>query len=93
MDLAWARVIVEQCREARVPVFVKQLGAWIKRPAGALAVNQYLYANGDRFVPPMFGARMGQPSDPDYVAFSLFDRKGGDPSEWPVDLRMREFPK
>jgi hypothetical protein len=24
--------------------------------------------------------------------FGLADRKGGDPSEWPEDLRVREFP-
>jgi len=27
-DLAWGRSIVEQCKAAGVPVFVKQLGAW-----------------------------------------------------------------
>ena len=27
MDLAWAQVIVDQCRESGVPVFVKQLGS------------------------------------------------------------------
>lgn len=32
MDLDWARDIVEQCRRARVPVFVKQLGSrWAGR--------------------------------------------------------------
>jgi hypothetical protein len=25
--------------------------------------------------------------------FGLKDRKGGDPAEWPEDLRVREFPK
>jgi hypothetical protein len=23
----------------------------------------------------------------------LFDRKGGDPAEWPEDLRIRQFPE
>jgi protein gp37 len=27
------------------------------------------------------------------VVFDLRDRKGGDMSEWPEDLRVREFPK
>jgi protein gp37 len=35
-DIAWARSIVEQCRERGVPVFVKQLGAM---PIGDIAVE------------------------------------------------------
>lgn len=61
-DVAWVRSVVEQCRAANTPCFVKQLGA---KPFedGAL------------------------------VAACLRDRKGGDPAEWPADLRVREFPK
>jgi hypothetical protein len=29
---------------------------------------------------------------PDYP-LTLRDRKGGDPAEWPADLRIREFPR
>lgn len=57
-DLAWARSIVQQCADAGVACFVKQLGA--KPHDGRL-----------RF---------------------YLDKKGGDPSEWPVDLRVRQFP-
>ena len=35
MDLAWVRSIIAQCREAHVPVFVKQLGSVWAREAGA----------------------------------------------------------
>lgn len=59
-DLRWARSIVEQCRAAGVPCFVKQLG---ERPVDA---------NGP---------------------LKLSDKKGGDPAEWPEDLRVRQFPK
>lgn len=52
MEVEWARSLVEQCRIADVPVFVKQMGSHGK-------------------VHP----------------------KGGDPSEWPEDLRVREFPE
>lgn len=31
--------------------------------------------------------------DPDPIAFDLRSRKGGDPSEWPEDLRVREMPR
>jgi protein gp37 len=60
-DLAWIRSLVEQCRAADVPCFVKQLGA---RPRSA-------------------DGRWEQ---------SRRDRKGGDPAEWPADLRVREMP-
>lgn len=28
-----------------------------------------------------------------YLVSGLRDRKGGDPEEWPVNLRVREFPQ
>ena len=58
-DVSWARSILSQCREASVPVFVKQLGS----------------------VPVGLDAGM------------LTTKKGGDPAEWPEDLRVREFPE
>jgi len=64
-DLAWIRSAVAQCKAARVPAFVKQLGA---RP--------FAYGTHTRD-----GLR------------SLRSRKGGDPSEWPEDLRVRELPR
>jgi protein gp37 len=59
--------VVRQCRNARVPVFVKQLGA---QPVDW---------------------RSDLPEAPPYEFF-LSNPKGGDPSEWPSDLRVREFP-
>jgi len=57
MDLDWARSLVSQCRDAGVPVYVKQLGTpW---------------------------ARVHRSVDP----------KGGEPSEWPLDLRVRQYPR
>lgn len=72
MEEAWVLSILEQCRRARVPVFVKQLGS---RPVWSRRVG--------------FGAG----EDPRCAAWGgLKDRKGGDPSEWPEDLRVQEFP-
>lgn len=66
-DVAWIRSIVDQCREANVACFVKQLGA---RPV------------------------VQHPMDPgSLLAATCVDRKGGDPSEWTDDLRVREFPR
>jgi len=56
-SLDWIRSLMEQCRTAGVPIFVKQLGAH-----GTFAQRR------------------------------LKNRKGGDPLEWPEDLRVREYP-
>lgn len=54
--IEWIESIVDQCKNAGVPVFVKQLGTH-------------------------FSKKMG-----------LKDRHGGDISEWPEHLRIRQFP-
>lgn len=78
-DVAWVRSVVEQCRAAGVPCFVKQLGA---RPVG-------LREECDRCNWQLRTGRHGLdcPGIP-----VLRGRKGGDPAEWPEDLRVREFP-
>jgi protein gp37 len=82
-DLAWVRSIVQQCRAAGVACFVKQLGAWIKWPP--VGVDQGFI---DRTrLDPIF-LKHAPP-----VAFGLCDRKGGDISEFPPDLRVREYPE
>ena len=64
-NIDWIRAIVQQCREAGVPCFVKQLGS---HPIGR-------HSSGFDF------------------RLKLKDRKGGDPAEWPEDLRLREMPR
>lgn len=78
-DVAWIRSIVEQCKAAGVPAFVKQLGA----EAGIHGGN-----------PPLIYTRHCGfwHGDQDGWIVRMKDRKGGDPSEWPEDLRVREFP-
>ena len=93
-DLAWIRNIVEQCKAAAVPVFVKQLGSAPAYPLGnidsCLAEGRPLgwrfqAPDGSTFRREANGGRVGH-----YVG--LHDRKGGDPAEWPDDLRVREWP-
>lgn len=56
LDTQWVRDILEQCRQASIPAFVKQLGShWAQQVQAK-------------------------------------DRKGGEPGEWPPDLRIRMFP-
>lgn len=79
-NVEWIRSIVAQCRDAQTPVFVKQLGA-----------NSYLDgvsgANTD-------GAKcLVADFNDERTYFWLNSKKGGDPSEWPHDLRIRQMPE
>jgi protein gp37 len=79
-DVAWVRSIVRQCSEASVPVFVKQLGAWPSE------------ADPDDDLTSWPEVAIASRNEPAPLKIHLEDRKGGDPSEWPEDLRVREFP-
>lgn len=80
-NVEWIQSLVRQCKDASVPAFVKQLGA----------------------VPCFQDRKEVDVSDwPDHVEFAqaciglhvkLRHAKGGDPAEWPEDLRVREFPE
>jgi protein gp37 len=80
-DLAWARSLVAQCRAASVACFVKQLGA----RAGTAGEP-----TGNFRTHPETGKRQYERT---VDLLRLRDRKGGDPAEWPEDLRVREFPE
>jgi protein gp37 len=69
-DVAWIRSIVEQCKAAGVPAFVKQMGARLIEADGC---GMHRLPDGRYRIP-------------------LRDPKGGDPAEWPEDLRVRQFP-
>jgi protein gp37 len=85
MDVAWVRSIVAQCKAADVPVFVKQLGA---RAISPVPAEQH---PSMRFVENTFRYEHWMKTYGG-VPMLLRDRKGGDPSEWPEDLRIREWP-
>lgn len=78
-DIGWARSTVAQCRGADVPVFVKQMGA---RPYQSIPGAGYTPDSGT--VVGLWGG--GRP-------LKLRDAKGGDPEEWPEDLRVRQYPE
>lgn len=90
--VAWIRDVVQQCREAGVPCFVKQLGAnvrdrndaeWDGSTLTAWPNEPDLEHDPDGYVTNHQGAT---------VRVRLNDRKGGDPAEWPEDLRVQEWP-
>lgn len=107
-DVQWARDTIAQCRAAGVPCFVKQLGANIRdRNDAGFAAEEETWAEGPdagkptnpRAWPTPYGEvehdvngyreeYQGAP-----VRVRIRDRAGGDPSEWPEDLRVREWPE
>lgn len=95
MDLAWVRGIVEQCRAALVPVFVKQLGAlpyeyvWPRTDyPGDLRAFTTSYPKLDAISRSQGGRMVNTIANQ-----QVLSRKGGDMAEWPEDLRVREFPR
>lgn len=90
-DIAWFRSIVGECAAAGVPVFAKQLGSYVvdRNDAGF---------EGDEPTSWPMDTNVDDPANEwNYqgakIRISLKDRKGGDPAEWPADLRVREWPR
>lgn len=75
--LEWIRSIVQQCAAAGVPCFVKQIGS---RPEFA----------SDHWPEGLTSALWS--SDLGFYDYPA-TKKGGDPTEWPDDLRVRQFPE
>ncbi|MBK8270202.1 MAG: phage Gp37/Gp68 family protein [Planctomycetes bacterium] len=97
-NIEWIRSIIQQCREAGVACFVKQLGAkpvCVKadcQECGGNGLDHPDYINGE----PCFACHGTGTIDAeleDVLRHRILDPKGGDWDEWPEDLRVREFPK
>lgn len=84
-EVAWVRSIVKQCKSAGVAVFVKQLGAVPLVPAGRLQHWEW------RGIKAPEDKRFTTHAD-DVWRVHLANRKGGDPEEWPANVRVREYP-
>ena len=92
-DICWARAIVAQCQSAHVPVFIKQLGTHIHtRNDDGWEGNDTprSWPMDTAFDEDLDGFRDGYQGAP--VRVRLNDRKGSDMAEWPLGLRVREFP-
>ena len=76
-QLDWARSVIRQGKAARVPVFVKQLGACASDERNGIA-----------------GKSLRVPSEAlPLVSKRLKAKKGDDMSEWPAELRVRQWPE
>src|ERR1051326_2092369 len=80
-NIDWVKSIVSQCESASIPCFVKQLGQ------NCITDNANCEDWPDETVIDAQGFE-GFPAG--HIRLS---KKGSDPSEWPEDLRVRQFPK
>jgi hypothetical protein len=79
-NVQWLRVLRDQCRTAGVAFFCKQLGS-----------SPFLHASGS-IDQRGKGVSVSVQALEFETSIALRDSKGGDPSEWPADLRVRELP-
>lgn len=79
-DVDWVRSVIQQCSAGNVPCFVKQLGSL---PTASTVIL-------DEWGPQVNwrGGRVGGKG-----CATMRDSAGADPSEWPEDLRVREYPR
>lgn len=87
-DTRWPRSLIRECRESGIPIFVKQLGA---RPC----MRETAWQNLRESAVPLLSPRSEHETvrSAGLVQLAMNDSKGGDWSEWPEDLRVREFPE
>lgn len=87
-NVTWIRSIRDQCLAAVVACFIKQLGSDVRGDWDEFAylpncpMGKRLVGCGD------FGDGAGFAD-----VIQLVHPKGGDPSEWPKDLRVQQFPE
>lgn len=91
----WARTAVDHARKLGAAPFVKQLGSNVidRNDAGFMGDGDDLWPSGtdDKLEHDPFGYREEYQGAP--VRVRLENRAGADPSEWPIDLRIQEFPQ
>jgi protein gp37 len=80
-NIAWIQSIVDQCREAGVPCFVKQLGHNVEA-CDIIDAADYFPGN----------VRLERGALPHNARVILSSPKGGDPAEWPLELVVRQMP-
>lgn len=83
--IEWVDQIKDHCLDAKVPVFVKQLGSWsvseMRMADTVEEANEYRRAAGH-----------AERDDRWLWTAGTRDQKGEDPSEWPDHMRVRLFP-
>jgi protein gp37 len=88
-DLAWAYSLRAQCKAAGVACFIKQLGSVPVEAEEIWHCRDWNGRDGIR----LLNARNRFRAPAGCVPLKFQDNKGGNPEEWPEDLRVREFPQ
>lgn len=81
-EVAWSESLLKQCAAAGVAGFMKQMGSTALVPAGRLRHHEWGEGKFEHW----------QSDRPGLWRVKLRDKKGGDMSEWPEWLRVRQFP-
>jgi protein gp37 len=97
-NVEWVRSLVTQCQSAGVAVFVKQLGGRPTNgfgrglgPCDTEGFPRCWRCGHFDFGPCGDGTLLCNGCDAAWDR--LQDSKGGDPDEWPLDVRLRQFPE
>ena len=91
-DLAWARSTIAVCKAAGVACFVKQMGAHpIIADPPRVGLPRAKWPEMEWPEGTRFGNPTGDKALNGRIVF-LHDPAGGDPAEWPEDLRVRQWP-
>lgn len=92
-DGRWVRSLVKQCAAAGVATFVKQFGAYVVDRNDSISLDE---DTGTYWPEPLDVRHNINGFREEYQGADcrliLRDRKGGDPAEWPEELRVREMP-
>ena len=98
-NIAHVRSLVRQCKAAGVACFAKQLGSQPTLPYYDQDMRDWALDRQPNMLGvtcPIHGEHLPgdawQPGPGAWIDVGLRDPKGGDMSEWPEDLRVREFP-
>lgn len=94
-DVGWVRALIAAARFCGAAPFVKQLGDHAVNASRSAIVDRHGVAapslsheDAERLAPEYVGGRVVRPAP-----VRLRTVKGGEMSEWPADLRIREFPE
>lgn len=80
----WARDIIRDCKAASVPCFMKQLGS-----VPVMDEEEWRGLNPT----PLLWAKNSTRAPSGTVPLRMADGKGGEPLQWPADLRVRQMPE
>src|SRR5581483_8056917 len=90
MNLEWTRSLIRECELTRTPMFVKQLGRTPYYITDRGSGRKYDLRDPQQKTAAV--EELGRILD-SARQYRLRDAKGGDPSEWPIDMRVRQMPE